>query len=392
MISVEEAKELINKSIFSLAVKEVRIIDALDHFLIESIIAPVSIPLFNQSAMDGYAFRFDEKNSPLKVVETIPAGDTRIVKINEGEAVRIFTGSKVPDCCDTVVMQELTEVKGDLLSVKDEGLKLGGNVRTKGNQITVGELALKKGTKITAGAIGFLAALGIENVKVNQSPKVAVIATGSELIKPGNDLKEGQIYESNTFMLQAALNKLNIEPQIITVKDDETETVKAIEAAINNSDLVLLSGGISVGDYDFVKSALDQLGVEDVFYKIKQKPGKPLYFGKTASTYVFALPGNPAAALSCFYVYVLSAIKLMMGSAGTELKSLPLPVTNSFSKKAGRANFLKGVTDFKTVTILDGQGSDALQSFAMANCLVYISEDVTSIKQGEVVQVSLLPV
>jgi len=391
MISVEQAKKLVKENILPLSIIDIFVVDALDYYLAEDIIAPISVPSFDQSAMDGYAFKFEDVSRTIEIVDEVAAGDTRNLSIEKGKGVRIFTGSKVPIELDTVVMQELTEILNNQLTVKDKGLKIGGNIRLKGSQIKKGETALKKGTKITAAGLGFISALGLTKVKVYDRPKVAIIATGNELIKPGNVLKEGQVFESNTFMLQAALHKFKINPTITVVEDNQLATQKAIEEAIKNNKLVILSGGISVGDYDFVKESLTKLGVEDVFYKIKQKPGKPLFFGKTASCYIFALPGNPAAALSCFYEYVTPAVNIMLGSLLPELAKLFIPITNSYTKKAGRANFLKGVTDFKEVTVLDLQGSDALQSFALSNCLIYTSEETTTINQGELVEVHLLP-
>jgi molybdopterin molybdotransferase len=391
MISVEEAKELVNNNVFPLGVKQVSVVNALDYYLAEAIIAPISVPSFNQSAMDGYAFSFENIDKKLPIVEEVAAGDIREIEINSNEAVRIFTGSNVPSSCDTVVMQELTEIVDGKLIVKDIGLKLGGNIRTKGSQIKEGSIALEKGTQITAAAVGFLSTLGFTTVKVYESPKVTIIATGDELVKPGNKLKVGQIFESNTFMLQAALNKMNINPTIVLVKDSKEATQKAISTALTKSDLLLLSGGISVGDYDFVKEALEINSVEEVFYKVKQKPGKPLYFGKTKSCYVFALPGNPAAALTCFYQYVSVAINKMKGSQNSSLSQLNLPIDRELIKKEGRAVFYKAYTDFKTVTILEGQGSDILKSFSLANCFVYVKPEITSVNKNNIVEVQLIP-
>jgi len=391
MIAVEQAKELVKNNVSPLETMEANVIEAQHHYLAEDIIASVSIPLFDQSAMDGYAFKFEDIKKALSIIDEIPAGDSRTVEINNKEAVRIFTGSKVPTSCDTVVMQELIELKNGKLLIKDKGLKCGGNIRTKGNQLNKGEIALKKGTKINAGAVGFLSTLGITTIKVYQHPKVAIIATGSELVKPGNPLKEGQIYESNTVMLEAALQNIGIKSSIFVVKDNKEATSKVIAETLKNYDLVSLSGGISVGDYDFVKEALENNGVEEVFYKIKQKPGKPLYFGKTATSSIFALPGNPAAALNCFYEYVSMAINIMVGNPQIDLPVITLPISKNYNKKTGRANFLKATTDFKTVTLLEGQGSDALQAFSLANCLIYIPEETTIINQHEMVEVHLLP-
>jgi molybdopterin molybdotransferase len=391
MITVEEAKNLIITNVKHLAIQEIDVIDSLGYYLAEQIIAPIYIPSFDQSAMDGYAFCYEDKDKSVEIIDEVAAGDTRQLTVEKGKAVRIFTGSKIPKGADTVVMQELTVVNNNFLTINDTGLRLGGNIRVKGSQIKKGDIALDKGTKLTEAAIGFISALGLTKVKVYDLPKVAIIATGDELIKPGNELEEGQIFESNTFMLEAALNKLMIKPTITVVKDNQKETEKAIEQAINDNDLLLLSGGISVGDYDFVKESLENLGVKDVFYKIKQKPGKPLFFGKTNSCYVFALPGNPAAALSCFYQYTYPSINLMMGGSDVYLPRMKLPIAKQLIKKEGRSVFFKAFTDFNKVTVLEGQGSDMLKSFALANCFVYVQSEISFINQNELVEVHLFP-
>jgi len=390
MISVEQAKKFVSQNVCPLSIQEIDVNDSLDCFLAEVVIARISVPSFNQSAMDGYAFSYESIKEKLPIVEEVTAGDTRDVKIKYSEALRIFTGSNVPDSCNTVVMQELTEVVDGKLIVKDEGLKLGGNIRFKGSQIKEGSIALEKGTKITAAAIGFLSTLGMTKVKVHQSPRVTIIATGDELVKPGSKLEVGQIYESNTFMLRSALNKMNIEPAIILVEDNKEATQKAVSNALTNTELLILSGGISVGDFDFVKEALEFNDVEEVFYKVKQKPGKPLYFGKKNSCYVFALPGNPAAALTCFYQYVSVAINKMKGSDNAGLSQLNLPIAKELIKKEGRAVFYKAYTDFKTVTILEGQGSDILKSFSLANCFVYLNETIKGVEKNEIVEIHLI--
>lgn len=391
MISVEEAKKRVFESVEKTQAEKILLKDALNYYLAEDVYAPIDVPLFTQSAMDGYAFKFSDVNLPLKIVDLIPAGDTRKIVIDKGEAVRIFTGSKVPESCDTVVMQELTDIEDEMLLVKDAGLKLGGNVRKKGYQIKSGEIALTKGSQLNAAAIGFLSSLGITEVYVSNKPKVAIIATGSELVKPGMSLLEGQIYESNSSMLSAALDNMGIESRVIVVKDDIIATKSRIKELLFEADMLILSGGISVGDYDFVKEALETNGVKEIFYKIKQKPGKPLYFGKQNEKLVFALPGNPAASLSCFYIYVYPAIKLLLGANHPELRLFSLPINQDYIKKEGRAQFLKARINQESVSIMEGQESDALQSFAEADGLVYVSAEVEKLHKGTLVEVYILP-
>lgn len=391
MISVEKAKELIIRNIQPHTLVKKSLDNCLNHYLAEDVISDVDLPLFNQSAMDGYAFKYTDKSLILKVVDEIAAGDVKSVVIKNGEAVRIFTGSKIPDSCDTVVMQELTQREGNNLVVKDEGLKFQGNVRLKGNQLKIGDVALKKGTKLTPAAIGFLATLGIENVAVFEKPSIAILATGSELMPLGSKLRDGQIFESNTHMLLAAVKGFDINPVIKVIKDDFETTKKAIQEALNQFDVLILSGGISVGEYDFVKECLLDNQVQEIFHKIKQKPGKPLFFGKKDHKIVFALPGNPAAALSCFYMYVFPALQQMTGNLNPFLPTLKIPLSEKYIKKEGRAVFLKSVVNQNKVELLKGQDSDALQSFALAHALTYIPAEKEVIEQDELVEIYLLP-
>ncbi len=391
MINVIEAKQILSDNFKKGAKAKISLAEALDFHLAEDIYAPINVPSFNQSAMDGYAFRFEDLSNELSIIEEIPAGDTRTIQLQKGEAVRIFTGAKIPDSCDTVVMQELTEVDGNRLKVKDAGLKLDSNIRKEGHQIKSGDLALKAGQQITPATIGFLSSLGIPTVEVYQKPSVTILATGDELIKPGNPLQKGQVYESNSIMLQAAFENVGIEAKSVYLPDNLKQTILAIRKALNDSDMLILSGGISVGDYDFVKPALEANAVEQLFYKVKQKPGKPLYFGKKESALIFALPGNPAAALNCFYLYVLPVINNYLGKEYPFLKTASLPINQTYQKKSGRAEFLKAYSNGTNIELLEGQGSDVLLSFAKANCLVYLDEQENEIEKGQLVNIYLIP-
>lgn len=394
MISVEEAKSKILKLSEQLSVEELSIEECNGYVLAKDIFAPIHLPPFNQSAMDGFAFVFNDlvSNTPINIVGEVAAGKEVSGVFKSGQAVRIFTGAKVPAGFDCVVMQEKVNILASQLVITDKELKVDSNIRLAGSQIEQGALALKMGTVLSPGAVGYLSGMGIRSVPVFRKPKVSVIVTGSELQKPGNELEGAQIFESNSYTLIAALNSIFIKPlSIESVEDNEVEISRIIENAICQSDVVLISGGISVGDYDFVGKTLEKLNVKNIFYKIKQKPGKPLFFGKKENVLIFALPGNPAAVLSCFYNYVYPSLRALQGFSTTFLKSVLLPISCNYHKKKGLSNFLKSKTSTNEVIPLDGQESYILSSFALADSMIYLPEESENIKKNDLVEVFMLP-
>ncbi|TAL59543.1 MAG: molybdopterin molybdenumtransferase MoeA [Bacteroidetes bacterium] len=394
MISVEEAKDLIIKNLFRLVPSEKNISECLGSVLSRDIISPISYPPFDQSAMDGFALGYSDfqKSMPLEIIGESAAGNPFAAALKPGQAIRIFTGAKIPVGSDAVVTQEKASVEKGKLIIQDKSLEQGANIRTTGSQIMKGDVILKKGQAINPGAIGLLASLGITEVNVYSSTRVTLIVTGNEFVKPGNSLNEGQVYESNSYCIKAALEAANCKSiEIVNVGDDEKQTTEKLKSAIEKSDLVLATGGISVGKYDFVGKAFQQLGVQHIFYKIAQKPGKPLFFGKLNSCLIFGLPGNPAAALTCFYEYVLTAIKIMQGRSDISLTKKMMPVSENTSKKEGLSLFLKGKIAEGKVAVLEGQESSNISSFAMADCLIYLPAQKGSISAGELVEIHLLP-
>ena len=252
------------------------------------------------------------------------------------------------------------------------------------------DLALAKGSLLNAAAIGFLSMLGITEVQVFLRPRVNILVTGNELVKPGQKLDHGQIYESNSAMLLAALHKESIVATCHPVPDDLNATLTAISGALQSCDILVLSGGISVGDHDHVGKALIRSGVKPLFYKVKQKPGKPLFFGRIGQKLVFALPGNPAASLSCYYQYVRTAIRRMQNHPEPTQTILKLPLSGPFINKGDRAQFLKAIVVHSKVELLGAQSSAMLSSFAKADGLVYIPSEVDELKTGDLVEVHLL--
>ena len=392
MIDVHTAQDLVLKhSSMSSEILEVNLNDALDFVLAKTIISEIDMPPFRQSAMDGYALNLSD-DTTYKLVGEIKAGDNANPILSAGEAVRIFTGAPVPDSANAVIMQEQVSVQGNQI-ITQMPLVSQMNIRPKGEQIKPSAIALEKGTKIKGAHIGFLASLGVTKVLVFNKPSIAIVVTGNELISPGNPLSYGEIYESNGAMLSAVLSELGYtKTSIITVPDDYDSTKNTLEKAIKNHDIVIVTGGVSVGDYDFVGKALISIGVKEIFYKVKQKPGKPLFFGKKDTVSIFGLPGNPAAALSCFYIYVYPLLKKSEGSINPQLTRISMPMATDYVVKGSRAQFLKAKLQDDGVQILQGQSSAMVRAFGDANALVFLPEDSSELKKGDQVKTILLPI
>lgn len=391
MITVEQAIHIVDSNSMRLNKKKrVSLSEATGYVLAEDVISPIHMPPFRQSAMDGYAVRVHDSEY-YHVKGELQAGDGQDFTLQKGEAVRIFTGAPVPNDANAVVIQEKTTIKKQELQVHEEVL-VQSNIRPKGEQIKQGEKALTKGTVLTPAAIGFLTTLGITEVSVYTKPSIGIIATGNELAEAGAELKHGQIYESNSLMLQTALARSGYnDNEIFKVPDDFNSTRTLLEEVLKSKDVVIITGGISVGDYDFVGRALQELKVTQLFYKVKQKPGKPLFFGKNKDTYVFALPGNPAAALSCFYVYVHRCLKLLSGCLDAEPTTVSAVSLSEYRSKGDRALFLKAYVRNGEVKILEGQSSSMLHTFAVANALLYMPETTKKIEIGDSVSLILIP-
>ena len=248
-------------------------------------------------------------------------------------------------------------------------------------------------SKLTPAAIGYLAAIGIHELMVFPTPRVHIVITGNELTQPGQALPHGQVYESNSYALKAALQQLHINNiSVFFAKDDIAELKEVLTKALTNCDILLITGGVSVGDYDYVANTLKDCGVTELFHKIKQKPGKPLYAGITDNCMVFGLPGNPSSALTCFYEYALIAIDKMMGRLTSRVQTKIAPLTNSYQKKAGLTHFLKANCEGNSVSLLLAQESYRLSSYAHANSLVCLEEEKTNFQEGDLVEVHILPV
>ena len=391
MITVKEAKQYITTQIRLLDPITLNINQASGHVLAADIYARYDIPAFRQSSMDGYALIFKDAEKELKLTGEMAAGTKSNLTIGDGEAIRIFTGAPLPEGADTVVMQEKVTYNDGKILAQDEQLKQGSNVRDVGSEIKSGVHAMQKGNLLGPAAIGFLAGIGIIEVLVYPMPRVAIIVTGKELQQPGKELQFGQVYESNSYSLSAALRQEGIYKVQIFEADDDLEILTDIlNTALHNNDVILLNGGVSVGDYDFVVEASERCGVQQVFHKVKQKPGKPLFFGVKDGKLIFGLPGNPSSVLSCYYNYVLPALKGLSHKENNVIEK-KATLTHSYKKPAGLTHFLKGMYKNGTVMPLNAQESFRLSSFAQANCLICLTENQEEFHAGETVNIMILP-
>lgn len=389
MVSVQDAFLILQNNLLPLQQVEYPLIQARKHILAQDIFSPMNMPPFRQSAMDGYALCLFE-GLEYEIIGEIKAGDSDLVDLLPGQALKIFTGAAVPETAQAVIqIEKVIEKEGRLYL--QEKVKPETNIRPIGEQISVGELALEKGTLLNAAAIGFLAGLGCTSATVFKKPNIGIVVTGNELVKPGQPLAYGKVYESNGIMLELALKEAYFDAvTLYEVNDDFENTKNKLQEALSVNDVILVSGGISVGDYDFVAKALKELEVETLFYKVNQKPGKPLFAGKTKDKMIFALPGNPAAALTCFYVYVLPTILTLSGKAPHYNQTKLIELAHDFSVRNTRSQFLKATIVNDEVTVLSHQASSMLSSFSVSNALVFLPDGAYELKKGDKVEVYLL--
>ncbi|WP_324326867.1 molybdopterin molybdotransferase MoeA, partial [Flavobacterium sp.] len=385
----EEAFAILDKLSYSKRIVELPLFEARNHVLAETVFSPINMPPFRQATMDGFAVCL-HNSLHYEIVGEVKAGDFFDKQLKPGQAVKIFTGAAVPNSAQTVIQIEKATLKGSEV-LFDENLSPETNIRQLGAQIKKDDAALEKGAFLNPAAIGFLTGLGFTKVNVFQKPTIGIIVTGNELVSAGEILPNGKVYESNAIMLQTALFDADFDTvSLYKVNDDFESTKSTLEKAINENDVVLISGGISVGDYDFVGKALESLEVETLFYKVNQKPGKPLLVGKQNDKIIFALPGNPAASLTCFYVYVLPTLQRrseMKYKYGSDLKK---HLSHDFPVDNPRSQFLKASATENEVEILSHQDSGMLNSFSIANALVYIPEGNYQLLKGDKVSVYLI--
>ena len=381
------------------AIERLNIRAALDRVLAADVISPLDVPAHDNSAMDGYAVRCADLKTDgevtLKIVGTAFAGVPYQGQVRAGECVRIMTGGVVPAECDTIVMQEHVEAKGDSVRIGG-GHQQGQNLRRAGEDLKTGQIALKRGLLLRPAEIGLIASLGIGEVGVFRKLRVAFFSTGDELRSIGTPLGAGQIYDSNRYTIHGMLTRLGCEAiDMGVVRDDPKLLEQAFADAAAAADVVITSGGVSVGEADFVKDLLQRLG-EVVFWKIAMKPGRPLAYGRIANAHFFGLPGNPVSVMVTFYQFVREALLKLSGRDPVPLlPAFKVPCMSNLKKAPGRTEFQRGVLAQDTsgnwsVRVTGEQGSGILRSMSEANCFIILPEAQGNVAAGMAVEVQVM--
>jgi molybdopterin molybdotransferase len=377
------------------ATEKIKIREALGRVLAADIISPINVPPCVNSAMDGYAVLGSDLpeagTRELQMAGTAYAGKPFKQMVMPGQCVRIMTGAVMPYGTDTVVMQEHVEIQGNNIRIGTE-TKPGANVRAAGEDVAVGEKVLVRGSTLTPADIGLIASLGNGEVNVTRRLRVAFFSTGDELRSIGDALEDGQIYDSNRYTLYGMLARLGVEIMDMGVIEDNRDTLRrAFEQAATTADVLITTGGVSVGEADYVKEVLECVGTVD-FWKIAIKPGRPLAFGRIRNTWFFGLPGNPVSVMVTFYQFVQPALRHLMGATQIETMTLRVPCASKLKKRPGRVEYQRGILerDAESQPIVrktGAQGSGILSSMSQANCFIILPMESGEVEPGTIVEV-----
>ncbi|WP_447400067.1 bifunctional molybdopterin-guanine dinucleotide biosynthesis adaptor protein MobB/molybdopterin molybdotransferase MoeA [Vibrio harveyi] len=395
-LSVVQGQEKILSLVNTVAETEAcKIEDAYGRVLADHVVSPVNVPQYTNSAMDGFAIRGDDvERESYQVVAEVMAGHAYDQPLKVGQAVKIMTGAPTPINGDTVVMREQASQDGDTVTFNGASIKTGQNVRQAGEDLAIGSDVFTAGTRLASPEMGMIASLGFGEANVFRKLKVAVFSTGDEVQAPGTDQKANSIYDSNRFTIMGMLEKLGCEILDFGIlEDNEQLMIEALENASAQADVVMTSGGVSVGDADYIKLALDKLGQID-FWRINMRPGRPLAFGQINDKPFFGLPGNPVAVMVSFINFVEPALRKMQGEQGWKPLKVSAIATENLRSRQGRTEFSRGIYELDetgrlTVRTTGKQGSGILRSMSEANCLIEISPAVDTVKTGE--NVTIIP-
>ncbi|ELB2050688.1 bifunctional molybdopterin-guanine dinucleotide biosynthesis protein MobB/molybdopterin molybdotransferase MoeA [Vibrio parahaemolyticus] len=395
-LSVVQGQEKILSLVNTVSeIEACKIENAYGRVLAEHIISPVNVPQYTNSAMDGYAIRSDDVDrSSYQIVAEVMAGHAYDQPLEVGQAVKIMTGAPTPRNGDTVVMREQASQEGDKVTFNGSNIKAGQNVRQAGEDLAIGSDVFTAGTRLASPEMGMIASLGFGEANVFRKLKVAVFSTGDEVQAPGTEQKANSIYDSNRFTIMGMLEKLGCEILDFGIlEDNEQLMIEALENASAQADVVMTSGGVSVGDADYIKLALDKLGQID-FWRINMRPGRPLAFGQINNKPFFGLPGNPVAVMVSFINFVEPALRKMQGEQGWKPLKVKAIATENLRSRQGRTEFSRGIYELDdtgrlTVRTTGKQGSGILRSMSEANCLIEISPAIDTVKAGE--SVTIIP-
>lgn len=393
LMPVEQARTfLLSQAVVVDGTEVLDLRQACGRVLVEPVISSVNVPPADNSAMDGYAIALAETNE-YRVVGTALAGHPFKGSLQAGECVRIMTGAPVPAGTDLVEMQENAERNGDTVRFT-EALTTGSNIRCAGEDIALGSEVLPAGRRLTSSDCGLIASIGQPQVTVRRGLKVALLTTGDELAAPGTDLVDGQIYESNSYVLAPMLEKLGAEVSLVTALEDTPwATQDALQKASQQADLIITCGGVSVGDADYVKAAVEELG-ELVLWKLALKPGKPLAFGRVGQALFLGLPGNPVSSLVTLHQLGIPLIRTLCGETVAAPLRLQATALTLLKKSPGRAFYLTGIASLNeagqlVVASTGAQGSGILSSVSRANCFIVLEQERGRVDAGETVTVEL---
>jgi molybdopterin molybdotransferase len=387
MISEEEARKKILETVRVLFSRRLPLSQALGCFVADDYFARIPLPIFDNSAMDGYAViaSSSTKGARLRVTGEQPAGRDRRLRISPGEAVRIFTGASVPQTADAIVMQEDVTREHDEILINTD-VKAGDFIRRRGCDLAEGQRILTKGERLGGATIALLASQGIADVMVGGQAKAAIVSTGDELVKAGAKLEPGQIYESNSVLLGALLERCGAVVNSVQHCGDERESlIETIKCEIK-SHVLIISGGVSVGEHDLVKNALQELGAQIDIWRVAIKPGKPFLFGKVKECAVFGLPGNPVSAFVTFVQFVRPAILKMTGATDFTLPQVPAKLAVNLTNDGDRAHYVRGKFEHGRFTPIGRQESHALFGLSQSNALLRLTVG-QSLKADEIVEV-----
>ena len=400
MISIDEARSRVLAEAVALSVERRPLGGVLGAVLAEDVVADISVPPFDNSGMDGFAVQAADTvdagadhPAVLRITETLPAGYVATRPLVAGEAVKIMTGAPVPQGADAVVQSELTEEAGQEVRIF-ESVKPGKNIRRSGEDVIAGDRVLAAGTVLGPAEMGLLASLGRPEVSVYRTPRVAIVSTGSELVEVDQPLGPGQIRNSNSYSLQAQCGQLGIEATALGIVPDDYEATRDLITKGLEYDVLLTSGGVSVGEFDFVKDIQDELGVERRLWGVSMKPGKPLVFGVRGRTLVFGLPGNPVSAMVSFELFVRPALMRLMGYTKTTRRMYRAIISEDVSNADGRTYVVR-VRAWREdgewhVSSTGPQGSGILRSMVGANGLAFVPGGSRGVRAGEAVDFLLL--